>query len=134
MFNEIVFLVVGALFGFSFGLVALQIKEAAAHAPLVSDALGMGLWRRGSNFFPWGLLFACTILPFKCPTNGSRPRLGFVVPRPLAHSQLVSSTLGLAVCCRGSNFFASRHRFVCTIVILPNTSDETFHKVDITFQ
>ena len=96
--SEIVFLAGGALSSFSFGLVALRIKEAAARAPLVSDALGMGLCRRGSNFFSWGLLFACTILPFKCPTNGSPPRLGFVVPRPLAHAELVSSTLGLAVC------------------------------------
>ena len=50
----------GALFGLSFELVALRIKEAAAHAPLVSDTLGLGLCCRGSNVFSWGLLFACT--------------------------------------------------------------------------
>ena len=49
--SEIVFPAVGALFGLPFGLVALQIKKAAAHAPLVSDTLGMGLCCRGSNFF-----------------------------------------------------------------------------------
>ena len=92
--NEIVFLAVGALFGLSFRLLALRIKVAAAHASLVSDTLGIGLCCRGSNFFSWGLIFACTILPVKGPTNGTRPRLGFVLPRPLAHAQLVSITLG----------------------------------------
>ena len=79
-------------------------KAAAALAQLVSDAFAAGLCWRGSNFFSWVLLFTCAILPVKIATNGKRARLGFAVARPLAHTQLVSNTLGLAVCFHGFIF------------------------------
>ena len=92
--SEIVFLAVGALFGLSFRLLALRIKEAAAHAPLVSDALGMGICCRGSNFF-LGVYFSLAQFGHSNVQQTARAQdAALLFPEPLAHAQLVSITLG----------------------------------------
>ena len=132
--SEIVFLAGGALSSFSFGLVALRIKEAAAHAPLVSDALGMGICCRGSNFF-LGVYFSLARFCHSNVQQTARAQDSALSFQGhwymLSWCQIHLAWLSIF---KMVPTFSPIHFFDCMNVVVRNTSDETSHKVDSAFQ